>query len=75
MTTHKRVNEAVNAEYTLSGDVFRMDAKEEPTGKYLRRAPAKLYGVFSRRMLGNRICQTMSIGRVEIKQRTTNGRV
>lgn len=35
----------------FSGDVFGMDAKEEPTWKYLRRAPGKLYGVIGRRML------------------------
>ena len=50
MTTHKRVNEAVNAEYTLLGDLFGMDAKQERTGRYSQRAPTKLYGVFSRRM-------------------------
>ena len=28
------LNEVVSAQYTLAGDVFRMDAKEEPTGMY-----------------------------------------
>jgi len=34
----------------LTGDVFRMDAKEEPPWMGSRRAPAKLYDAFSRRM-------------------------
>jgi len=39
----------------LTGDVFRMDAKEEPPWMGSRRAPAKLYGAFSRRMLKSRL--------------------
>ena len=34
----------------FSGDVFFRDEKEEPPGMGSRRAPGKLYGVFSRRM-------------------------
>jgi len=31
----------VSAQYTLTGTVFFMDEKQEPTGTYLRRVPAK----------------------------------
>ncbi|CAM5224173.1 hypothetical protein RLON56S_02701 [Alishewanella longhuensis] len=43
-------NEVVNAEYTLLGEVFFRDEKQQPPGKDSRRAPTKLYGVFSHRM-------------------------
>ena len=41
------MNEAVNAEYTLLGDLFGMDAKQERTGRYSQRVPSKLYGVLA----------------------------
>jgi len=38
-----------------------MDAKEEPPWMGSRRAPAKLYGAFSRRMLKSCLCQNWSL--------------
>ena len=41
-----------------------MDAKEEPPGMGLRRAPAKLYGAFSRRMLRSRLCSLKNVAKL-----------